>query len=82
VTIPARTRHTILGTVTSGVLVHPPWGLPFGLERIKARTLAHDTASQRVPARAGFSREGVLRSLPPREAGRADVVFYSLLAGE
>jgi RimJ/RimL family protein N-acetyltransferase len=38
--------------------------------------------SERVLERAGFKREGVLRSLPLRRGGRGDMTLYSLLPGE
>lgn len=57
-------------------------GLELGLERIEARVFVGNTASERVLERAGFTREGVLRSLPRRWGGRADMTVYSLLPGE
>jgi RimJ/RimL family protein N-acetyltransferase len=57
-------------------------GFTLGLERIEARVFVGNEASERVLGRAGFTREGVLRSLPRRWGGRADMVIYSLLAGE
>ena len=53
-----------------------------GLERVEARVFVGNTASERVLERAGFTREGVLRSLPRRWGGRADMTVYSLLPGE
>jgi RimJ/RimL family protein N-acetyltransferase len=53
-----------------------------GLERIEARVFAGNPESERVLERAGFTREGVLRSLPLRRGGRADMTLYSLLPGE
>jgi RimJ/RimL family protein N-acetyltransferase len=35
-----------------------------------------------VLERAGFTREGVLRSLLRHKGGRADAILYSLLPGE
>ena len=57
-------------------------GFSLGLERIEARVFAGNDASERVLERAGFTREGVLRSLPRRWGGRADMTVYSLLPGE
>lgn len=57
-------------------------GFTLGLERIEARVFVGNEASERVLGRAGFTREGVLRSLPRRWGGRADMVVYSLLPGE
>jgi RimJ/RimL family protein N-acetyltransferase len=58
------------------------YGFSIGLERIEARVFTGNPESERVLERAGFSREGVLRSLPRRSGGRADMVVYSLLLGE
>lgn len=53
-----------------------------GLERLELLAATGNVASQRVAERAGFTREGVLRKCRPIPAGRADMVLYSLLAGE
>lgn len=53
-----------------------------GLERVEARVFVGNPESERVLERAGFTREGVLRSLPHRSGGRADMVLFSLLPGE
>ena len=57
-------------------------GFSIGLERIEARVFTGNPESERVLERAGFTREGVLRSLPRRSGGRADMVLFSLLPGE
>jgi RimJ/RimL family protein N-acetyltransferase len=53
-----------------------------GLERVEAVVRPANVASIRVLERAGFTREGLLRSLLPHEGGRADAFLYSLLPGE
>jgi [ribosomal protein S5]-alanine N-acetyltransferase len=55
-----------------------------GIERIQLRADALNMASQRVAENAGFTREGVLRSLyyNPRLGRRIDFVMFSLLPGE
>ncbi len=58
------------------------YGFSIGLERIEARVFTGNPESERVLERAGFTREGVLRSLPRRSGGRADMTVYSLLLGE
>jgi RimJ/RimL family protein N-acetyltransferase len=58
------------------------YGFSLGLERIEARVFTGNPESERVLERAGFTREGVLRSLPRRSGGRADMVVFSLLPGE
>jgi RimJ/RimL family protein N-acetyltransferase len=41
-----------------------------------------DAASERVLARAGFAREGIVRSMPKPDGRRIDKTLYSLLPGE
>ena len=53
-----------------------------GLERVEARVFYGNPESERVLERAGFTKEGVLRSLPRRAGGRDDMILYSLLLGE
>lgn len=57
-------------------------GFSIGLRRIEARVFAGNPESERVLQRAGFTREGILRSLPRRAGGRDDMTLYSLLPGE
>jgi RimJ/RimL family protein N-acetyltransferase len=58
------------------------YGFSLGLERIEARVVVGNVASERVLERAGFTREGVLRSMPLRRGGRVDMTVFSLLPGE
>jgi RimJ/RimL family protein N-acetyltransferase len=58
------------------------YAFSLGAERIEARVFVGNDASERVLERAGFTREGVLRSLPRRWGGRADMTVFSLLPGE
>ena len=55
-----------------------------GLERLQLRADALNVPSQRVAEKAGFRREGILRSLHynPRLGRRVDFVIFSLLPGE
>jgi RimJ/RimL family protein N-acetyltransferase len=53
-----------------------------GLLRVEAVVRPENTASIRVLQRAGFTREGLLRSLLRHGDGRADAYLYSLLPGE
>jgi RimJ/RimL family protein N-acetyltransferase len=55
-----------------------------GIERVQLRADALNVASQRVAEKAGFTREGVLRSIRynPRLGRRIDFVMFSLLPGE
>jgi RimJ/RimL family protein N-acetyltransferase len=53
------------------------------LERIELLSNPENEASQRLAERAGFSREGVLRSFRPRPGGeRETMVMFSLLPGD
>ena len=55
-----------------------------GMKRLQLRADQRNVASQRVAERAGFRKEGVLRSarFNPRQGRRVDFVLYSLLADE
>jgi RimJ/RimL family protein N-acetyltransferase len=55
-----------------------------GAARVQLRADAENTGSQRVAEKAGFVREGVLRSsgVNDRLGRRVDYVMYSLLPGE
>ena len=41
-----------------------------------------NVASERVAERAGFTREGIVRSMPVPDGRRVDKTLFSLLAGE
>jgi RimJ/RimL family protein N-acetyltransferase len=53
-----------------------------GIERVAAYVNVGNTASERVVERAGFTREGVVRSLPKPDGRRVDKTLFSLLPGE
>jgi RimJ/RimL family protein N-acetyltransferase len=53
-----------------------------GLQRVEAVVRPDNLPSVRVLERAGFTREGLMRSLLPHDGGRADAFIYSLLPGE
>jgi RimJ/RimL family protein N-acetyltransferase len=53
-----------------------------GIERLFLTTAPDNVASQRVAERAGFRREGLLRSYLATPAGRRDSVMFSLLPGD
>ena len=53
-----------------------------GIERVAAYVNVGNTASERVLERAGFTREGVVRSLPVPDGRRVDKTLFSLLPGE
>jgi RimJ/RimL family protein N-acetyltransferase len=52
-----------------------------GIERVAAYVNVGNTASERVVERAGFTREGVVRSMPKPDGRRVDKTLYSLLPG-
>ncbi len=53
-----------------------------GAARVQLRTELDNVGSQRVAEKAGFTREGVLRSLLDFKGRRRDAVMYSLLPGD
>ena len=53
-----------------------------GVHRVEAVVRPENDASIRVLERAGFTREGLLRSLLRHENSRADALIFSLLPGE
>lgn len=71
------------GHATRAVRLVCGWGFwSLGLRRIDLLAAAENTASQRVAARCGFTREAVLRSFFRARDGRQDMVAFGLLAGE
>lgn len=53
-----------------------------GVERVAAYVNVGNIASERVVERAGFTREGVVRSMPKPDGRRVDKTLFSLLPGE
>jgi RimJ/RimL family protein N-acetyltransferase len=53
-----------------------------GVQRVAAYVNVGNVASERVLERAGFTREGVVRSLPKPDGRRVDKTLFSLLPGE
>jgi RimJ/RimL family protein N-acetyltransferase len=73
------------GVTTRATRLVARWALQeLGAERVQLRAERENVGSQRVAEKAGFVREGVLRSCRynPRLARRMDFVMYSLLPGE
>ena len=59
------------------------WALGRGSPRVHLYTDVLNTASQAVARRAGFTKEGVVRScLEYRDGARGDAVLFSRLPGE
>jgi RimJ/RimL family protein N-acetyltransferase len=69
------------GVATRAVDLLTRWGFDgLGLERIELRIDPRNEGSNRVAERAGYTREGVLRSIAFKEGLRADVGVWSRLA--
>jgi RimJ/RimL family protein N-acetyltransferase/catechol 2,3-dioxygenase-like lactoylglutathione lyase family enzyme len=70
------------GLAVPGLRLFAHWADTLGLARLQAYTLLENTRIHRALERAGFSREGVLRSLARETGGRADFALYSILRNE
>lgn len=75
------------GATTRGVRLLSRWAIEvLGLRRLDLATHASNVGSQRVAERAGFTREGLLRSAVVLRDGdavdRDDQVWFGLLADE
>lgn len=53
-----------------------------GVDRVAAYVNVDNSTSERVLERAGFTREGVVRSMPKPDGQRVDKTLFSLLPGE
>jgi RimJ/RimL family protein N-acetyltransferase len=53
-----------------------------GIQRVAAYVEVGNIQSERVLERAGFTREGVIRSMPTSDGRRVDKTIFSLLPGE
>jgi RimJ/RimL family protein N-acetyltransferase len=70
------------GVASNALRLASTWAIErCGLARLQLRADTANLASQRVAEKAGFAREGVLRSarFSPRQGRRVDFVLYSLL---
>jgi [ribosomal protein S5]-alanine N-acetyltransferase len=71
------------GLATRAVRLISRWALDdLELGRLQLLAEPWNEASQRVAERAGFSREGVLRSYAEIDGRRVDYVVFSLLPGD
>jgi ribosomal-protein-alanine N-acetyltransferase len=76
-----RARGCGLGSRAVALLAH--WAVrEGGLERVEALVEPDNLASQRVLEKAGFTREGHLRSYLVFDRRRADMLIYSLLPAD
>ena len=73
-------RRRGIATAIARLLAEHAFSL--GIERVAAYVNVGNTASERVVERAGFTREGVVRSMPKPDGRRIDKVLFSLLPGE
>jgi RimJ/RimL family protein N-acetyltransferase len=71
------------GIATRALRLLATWSLrELPIDRLQLTTDVENEASQRVAARGGFVREGVLRAWYDRRGERRDAVMFSLLPGE
>ena len=70
------------GVATRTVRLLAEHAFSLGVERVEAYVEVGNAPSDRVLERAGFTREGVARSLPRPDGKRVDKTQYSLLRGE
>ncbi len=70
------------GVATRALVLLSSWALQAGLLRVELRIDVENTGSIRVAERAGFVREGVLRSAHFKQGLRSDIAVYSLLPGD
>jgi len=72
------------GFTTRALRLISRWAIEAGAERVQLRADVHNTASLRVAEKAGFTREGTLRSAAynQRHGRRIDYAVFSLLPGE
>ena len=71
------------GIATRALRLLSGWAFEeLGLERLQLIVEPENVASQRVAERAGFTREGLLRSYMPFRDRRRDFFMYSLLPEE
>ena len=72
-----------LGLTTEAVRAVAEWVIrDQGFERVELRIAPGNTASLRVAEKAGFTREGVARNAGYVDAGRVDLVIWSLVPGD
>lgn len=73
-------RRKRFGTRIARLLAEHSFGL--GIERVAAYVNVGNVASEHVLDRAGYTREGVVRSMPVPSGVRVDKTLFSLLRGE
>ena len=77
--LPAARGRGVATTIARLLAEH---AFTLGIERVAAYVNVGNTASERVLKKAGFTREGVVRSMPKPDGRRIDKTLFSLLPGE
>jgi RimJ/RimL family protein N-acetyltransferase len=77
--LPHARRRGIATTIARLLSEH---AFSLGIERVAAYVNVGNVVSERVVERAGFTREGVVRSMPKPDGRRIDKSLFSLLPGE
>ena len=77
--LPAARRRGIATRIARLLAEH---AFALGVERVAAYVNVDNPASERVLERAGYTREGVVRSMPKPDGRRVDKTLFSLLPGE
>ena len=75
-----KARGRGIATIVARALAEHAFAL--GVQRVAAYVNVGNLDSERVLERAGFTREGVIRSLPKPDGRRVDKTIFSLLPGE
>jgi RimJ/RimL family protein N-acetyltransferase len=75
-----RARGLGIATKVARALAEHAFAL--GVHRVAAYVEVGNIRSERVLERAGFTREGVIRSMPNSDGRRVDKTIFSLLPGE
>ncbi|RNL59972.1 N-acetyltransferase [Nocardioides marmoriginsengisoli] len=70
------------GVAADALRLLSDWALEQGMLRLSLLISVENPASQRVAEKAGYSFEGVLRSLHHRNGDRVDMQSWSLLPGD
>jgi RimJ/RimL family protein N-acetyltransferase len=77
--LPHARRRGVATTIARLLAEH---AFSLGIERVAAYVNVGNVASERVVERVGFTREGVVRSMPKPDGRRVDKTLFSLLPGE
>lgn len=70
------------GVATEALVEMTKWAFEEGMQRVTALISVENRASSRVAEKAGYSFEGVLRSMHHVGERRADLECWSILPGE